>query len=105
MKTFEKDKLYQVYTGKDWIIAQYVSMIPAHLVNGLRSDGKRQWREADMHYWEYVTGGHFRLEARGIQTRPVSADTLEEVSRLRSKIECLTAERIAATKELRELCS
>lgn len=105
MKTFEKGKFYQVYTGKDWIIAAYCSMIPAHLVNGLRSDGKRQWREADMHYWEYVTGGHFRLEARGIQTRPVTEDTLWQIEDLKKKIERLTRERIDATKELRELCS
>ena len=103
----EKGKLYQVRSNKQWLIAEYVSVVPAHTAKGYRStDGATSWPEPEAHFWKSVPGKQpFRVRSKGLSVRDVTPETLTEIERLQTKVDNLYNERIAVIRELRELCS
>ena len=102
----EKGKLYQVYAGGIWVVAEYSHLLPAHIANGYRgSDGARSWKEPARHYWNGVRGGLlYVLRDRGMQVRPVTEELVAEIEMRKAEIKMLDEKRHAAIRELSELC-
>lgn len=105
MKELVRGELYQVKSHSGWIIAEYVSFAAAHIARGINLRGESSWREPDTHYWKGVTGGSFRIAAKGMQVRDVTADTLADIAHLRAEIERTGKEQQAFRKELYALCN
>jgi hypothetical protein len=101
----ERGKLYQVKHGNSWIIAEYVVRVEAHRAHGRNLKGQTEWHEPVAHLWKDVRGlSHFHIRDKGMQTRPVTDETLAEIERLRGEIKQIGEDLRAKTKELRTLC-
>jgi hypothetical protein len=112
--TLETGKLYQVkHWEKGWIIAEYVKEIAAHSyrysnLNMMTcSVGPEKTRNVPLsHQWKKIGwGSTFTVEAKGMEVRPVTQETLDTITRLKAEILQLEAEQVAKRKELRELCN
>lgn len=108
MQQLEKGKLYQLKVpGKGWVIAEYHAGFPAAVVSGYRSsDGARSWREPAKHMWKNTRGGmEWVIYDRGMQTRPVTEETVAEIQRLREEIKRKGEEQQSLIKQLIGLCA
>ena len=107
-------QLYQVkHWEKGWIIAEYVREVPAHSYKYFNLDmmtcktSKEMVRHVPLsHAWKKVGyGSTFQTTDAKTETRPVTEETLTEITSLKVKITQLEAEQKAALTELRTLCN
>ena len=106
-------RIYQVQNGQKWVIAEYVKEIPAHSYKYFNLNMMTCTTSAEMtrkvptcHQWKKIGyGSHFTVNARGMQVRPASEESLNTIATLRADIERLDKEAQDKRKELRELCN
>lgn len=107
-------QLYQVkHWEKGWIIAEYVREIAPHSYKYSNLNmhdltiGKERVRHVPLsHSWKKVGyGSLFTVEAKGMEVRPVTDETLKTIQSLKDDIARLEKEQQDKRKELRELCN
>ena len=113
----EKGKLYQVYTGSKWVIAEYVNTVEAHVErysnigfggkHGITISPEKSRNVPTQTVWKGIWSSYntYRAEAKPSNIRPVTDETLAEIARLRAEIKRLEQEKIAAIRELKDLCN
>jgi hypothetical protein len=118
MKELEAGKLYQVKAEKGWVIAEYMKPQPAHsygyndiyLDSTIHVGPKKIKHVPDTHLWKKVRAlpasypSTFSVLDKGMEIRPVTAEAIAEIDRLKQEIIRLEAARVATVKELREFC-
>lgn len=96
---------YQVYHWeKGWVIAEYVGFLGEY--EGRDMFTSKMVTLPARHSWRFVhSGNQFLVDAKKMQTRPCSPDSLEKLGALKEEIARLGRERQEKINELRELCA
>lgn len=111
VNAFQQGKLYQVYTHKKWIIAEYLKTVPAYNqessgfnLSTLKFSPVRIQKIPTSHLWKSVVGGYnYSTVAKDTQTRPVTDETLAAIAQLKAEIKQCDLDRVALLNELKEL--